>query len=40
MNAQGAHGSEGVKEPQQQSQGYDLWQECARQLRLMGFSLR
>ena len=40
MNAQGAHGSEGVKEPQRQSQGYDLWQECTRQLRLMGFSLR
>lgn len=36
MNAQTRH----PKEPQQQSRGYDLRQECARQLRLMGFSLR
>lgn len=40
MNAHSAHGSEGVKEPRQQSRRYDLRQECARQLRLMGFSLR
>lgn len=40
MNAHGAHGSEGVKKSRQQTQGYDLSQECARQLRLMGFSLR
>ena len=30
MNAHSAHGSEGVKEPRQQTQGYDLRQECAR----------
>ena len=28
------------EESQTRGQQYDLWQECARQLRLMGFSLR
>lgn len=28
------------KESRQQRRGCNLWQECARQLRLMGFSLR
>lgn len=36
MNAQTRH----PKESRQQRRGYNLWQECARQLRLMGFSLR
>ena len=36
MKAQTRH----PKESRQQSRGYDLRQECARQLRLMGFSLR
>ena len=29
-----------LEEFQRQGRRYDLWQECARQLRLMGFSLR
>ena len=36
MNAQ----TRRPKDSQQQSRGGDLRQECARQLRLMGFSLR
>lgn len=37
MNAQGV---QGVEKSQRRGQQYDLRQECARQLRLMGFSLR
>ena len=36
MNAQ----TQRSEEFQRQGRRYDLWQECARQLRLMGFSLR
>ena len=36
MNAQ----TQRSEEFQRQDRRYDLWQECARQLRLMGFSLR
>ena len=36
MNAQ----TQRSEECQRRGRRYDLWQECARQLRLMGFSLR